>query len=361
MDNETFERVGKIRGCLAHLATPCEAARRRVNPADDDDLVLDNFESPFAIDVIKLLNSKAVRRLYRKTQVVSLPTNAHTRNRGSHTLEVVGLSTLVARILGLNEKLCHAIALGHDIGHVPFGHAGEKFLSEKTGKKFRHEIFSVVVAQKLERRARGLNLTWQTLDGMRWHSRGSGTLDLGMTTPEANVVMYADKIAYLFADYNDMFKRVSMNGARLELKDFDGLEETVCWFGGTQRQRIYNCVAKLCLESAERGEVSFAHSEAAKRFVMAINAMYAAYRSINWNGVGSVIDSVYEVLAANVSDADPAIIFALMTEQDIEAIHAQALRSHLGMGDFLKAFSVTETIPYFRGKHIDFSDPDLDW
>jgi len=361
MDNGAFEKLREVRGCLSSVATPDAAARRRYDDHRDDDRVLGLCVSPFEIDAVKLSNSKAMRRLFRKTQVVSLPTNAHTRNRGTHTLEVECLSTLVARILGLNASLCRAGALGHDQGHVGFGHAGEKFISEKTGKPFRHEVFGVVVAQKLERRGRGLNLTWQTLDVMRSHSRGSGELNAGQTSPEGNVVMFADKIAYLFADYNDMFKRDSMNGARMRVEDYEGLEEAVGWFGGTQRQRQYNCLAQLCLESAERGEVSFTTSEAAQRFAVALKAMYQAYRAINWSGVGSVIDSVYGVLERNLPDVDPALVYALLTEQDIEAIHAQALRSHLGMGDFLRAFSVVEIMPYLRGKDIDFANPDLDW
>jgi len=160
MDQWLLNKLMDVRGCLAHLATKDEAARRRCGPDEDADGIWFGMIPSFQLDVMKVSHSKALRRLGRKTQVVSLPTNAHTRTRGSHVVEVGGTGVLLWP-LGLNQDLLYASALAHDMGQVAFGHYGEEFLTKKSGKKFRHEIFGVILAQKIERRGRGLNLTHQ--------------------------------------------------------------------------------------------------------------------------------------------------------------------------------------------------------
>lgn len=199
----------EIKNCLFRKRTPDKEAVRRHLHADDEDAFIMNFGHPYLVDAHqKIFLSKAMRRLSCKTQVLTDHVNAHTRTRASHTYEVMSIAATVARVLGLNENLCLAIAAGHDIGHAPLGHEGEKFISKVTGKKFRHEIFGVVLAQHLERRNRGLNLTHQVLEGMRWHSRGSGDFDPSSNiSEESNVVMFADKLAYIWADVNDIFYR----------------------------------------------------------------------------------------------------------------------------------------------------------
>jgi dGTPase len=196
---------------LAHLKTNDKAALRRDLPENDDDNYMFSFGSPYLIDAQhKILPSKAIRRLDSKTQVLTGILNKHVRTRLSHTYEVISFAVLAARILGLNENLCYAIALSHDIGHPPLGHNTEKFISTISGKTFRHEIFAVVIAQKIERKGNGLNLTYQVLEGILNHSRGSDSLFLPeKSTPEANLAMYADKIAYIFADINNIFPKPS--------------------------------------------------------------------------------------------------------------------------------------------------------
>ncbi|MFA5185577.1 MAG: HD domain-containing protein [Patescibacteria group bacterium] len=363
-----FELIGKlygIRGCLSQTATNDSHARRRFSKVEDDDGAWEGLIRPFALDVIKLAGSKAIRRLPRKTQVVSLPTNAHTRDRGSHSLEVMACSALVADVMGLNSELIQAMALGHDIGHGPFGHYFEVYISKKTGKKFKHAVFSVVLAQRIEREGRGLNLTHQTLTGIASHAReaglrAGGEMKLNRISPEADAVMYCDIIAYLFADYNDLFMRNSLTGSRLRLDEFPGLREHMDWFGANQRERTYRCLAELCVESSGRGQVSFRECEAAKRFAEARSLMYQAYATIKWERLEKMMDGVYDLLAELVPGADPAVMFALLTEADVEFLYRNMTRINANMEDCLSATALGDVVRHLSSD-IDFTNPDLDW
>lgn len=365
MDMEIVRKLKDIRGCLSLIATKDEAARRRHLAADDDDGIWEGSVPPYSLDIVKLAGSKAIRRLPRKTQVVSLPTNAHTRDRGSHSHEVVACSSLIADVLGLNPDLIRAMAMGHDIGHGPFGHYFEVYLTRKTGKKFKHAVFSVVLAQHVERQGRGLNLTHQTLTGIASHAReaglrAAGEMKLNRALPEADAVMYGDIIAYLFADYNDLFMRNSLTGSRFDLNDFPELREHIDWFGPNQRERTYRCLTQLCLESRECGWVSFRECESAKRFAEARVLMYRAYATIKWERLEKMMDGVYELLAELVPDADPAVMFALLTEQDVEFLYRNMTRINANMDECLRSTALGDILSSLP-KKLDFTDPDLDW
>lgn len=365
MDSVLIGKLSGIPGCLSQAATKDEHARRRFSNAEDDDGAWEGLIRPFALDIVKLAGSKAMRRLPRKTQVVSLPTNAHTRDRGSHTMEVMACSALVADVLGLNSELIRAMAMGHDIGHGPFGHYFEVYISKKTGKKFKHAVFSVVLAQRIEREGRGLNLTHQTLTGIASHAReaglrAGGEMKLNRISPEADAVMYCDIIAYLFADFNDLFMRNSLTGSRLRTNEFPGLREHMDWFGANQRERTYRCLAELCVESNENGWVSFRECEAAKRFAEARGLMYQAYATIKWERLEKMMDGVYDLLAELVPAADPAIMFALLTEQDVEYLYRNMTRINANMDECLAATALGDILRHLPPK-IDFTDPDLGW
>ncbi len=363
MDTPSRSRLESIRGSLAHLAAKDADARRR-QTEEDEDAWMGPFGSPYATDVNKLLCSKAIRRLGRKTQVVAEPVSSHVRDRLSHTFEVVNVATTAARILGLNADLCHAIALGHDIGHTPYGHFGEKFMTELIGKEFRHEVFSVIVAQKIERKGRGLNLCHRTLCGMRDHSRGEGALSLGAGAEESNVTMYADKIAYVMADFNDLFARKSIAEGAPRLEDHPKLAAQMAWFGPNQRARVAACISGLCLESAEKGRVSFAECEAAQRFAEAKTLMYDVYHGIHWEGADQELRLVYEWLEfdqrgrAPAPAADPRVLLALLNDRDVRLIaDAWGNTDHPDAG----RLSIADVIPHLAGVAIDLAEPDLDW
>lgn len=162
-------------------------------------------ESPtrtcFMRDRDRIIHSKAFRRLKHKTQVFLSPTGDHYRTRLTHTLEVAQISRTVARCLMLNEDLTEAIALGHDLGHTPFGHAGERVLDEICPFPFRHNEQSVRVCTLLEKDGEGLNLTREVLDGILCH-----TGDKLADTPEGRIVRLADKIAYINHDIDDALR-----------------------------------------------------------------------------------------------------------------------------------------------------------
>lgn len=149
----------------------------------------------------RILHSKAFRRMKDKTQVFVAPQGDHYRTRLTHTLEVSQIARTIAKALRLNEDLVEAIALGHDLGHTPFGHAGERALDAVNPDGFAHYKQSVRVAQVLEKNGEGLNLTWEVRDGILNH-RTSGN----PSTLEGQVVRLSDKIAYIHHDMDDAIR-----------------------------------------------------------------------------------------------------------------------------------------------------------
>lgn len=160
--------------------------------------VPDEVRTCFMRDRDRIIHCKAFRRLKHKTQVFLSPEGDHYRTRLTHTLEVAQISRTVARALRLNEDLAEAIALGHDLGHTPFGHAGERALSQALGKPFNHNEQSLRVVRLLEKEGKGLNLTKEVLDGILCHT-GPKEAD----TREGRIVRYADRIAYINHDIDD--------------------------------------------------------------------------------------------------------------------------------------------------------------
>ncbi len=206
----------------------------------------------FEEDRQRIWGSKAHRRLQYKTQVFFMPTNPHIRTRLTHTYEVVSIAKELATALGLNDILTDAIAMGHDIGHTPFGHAGERAISEILRKEgynteFRHNEFSVIVAQYIERQGRGLNLTWEVKDGIIKHSVGgsSNYVSSKAATLEGQIVSYADKIAYTISDLND----AQRSGLVTQVPD------CAMFLGRNQREREEALKTCLIESSAGTGEI----------------------------------------------------------------------------------------------------------
>lgn len=149
----------------------------------------------------RILHCKAFRRLKHKTQVFLAPEGDHYRTRLTHTLEVSQIARTIAKALRLNEDLTEAIALGHDLGHTPFGHAGEAILNRICPMGFSHYQHSVRIVEKLEKKGRGLNLTWEVRDGILNH-RTAGS----PSTLEGKIVRLSDKIAYINHDIDDSIR-----------------------------------------------------------------------------------------------------------------------------------------------------------
>ncbi|MEG0662975.1 MAG: dNTP triphosphohydrolase, partial [Anaerovoracaceae bacterium] len=161
-----------------------------------------DFRTEFQRDRDRILHTKAFRRLMYKTQVFLAPEGDHFRTRLTHTMEVAQIARTIARALALNEDLTEAIALGHDLGHTPFGHNGEKILNEIYPPGFAHNVQSLRVVEVIEtHEGRGLNLTWEVRDGILNHT--------GKTLPrtlEGQVVKISDRIAYLNHDIDDALR-----------------------------------------------------------------------------------------------------------------------------------------------------------
>ncbi|MCD7868097.1 MAG: deoxyguanosinetriphosphate triphosphohydrolase, partial [Clostridiales bacterium] len=191
----------------------------------------------------RILHCKAFRRMKDKTQVFLAPQGDHYRNRLTHTLEVSQIARTIARALRLNEDLVEAIALGHDLGHTPFGHAGERALNAIHPEGFAHYIQSVRVVEVLEKNGAGLNLTWEVRDGIRNH-RTSGS----PSTLEGQVVRLSDKIAYVHHDMDD--------AQRAGLITEDDIPITLrILLGYTTRERLNTFVHDIIENSMDQDQI----------------------------------------------------------------------------------------------------------
>lgn len=181
------------------------------------------LRTDFQRDRDRIIHSKAFRRLKHKTQVFLAPESDHYRTRLTHTLEVSQIARTVARALRLNEDLTEAIALGHDLGHTPFGHAGERALNDLMPFDFTHFDQSVRVCEHLEKDGRGLNLTFEVLDGIKHHTRGEWAHTL-----EGKLVRFADRIAYINHDIDDAIRAgvISNDDIPKEIRDALGHTKT---------------------------------------------------------------------------------------------------------------------------------------
>lgn len=191
----------------------------------------------------RILHCKAFRRLKNKTQVFLTPKGDHYRTRLSHTLEVSQNARTIAKALRLNEVLVEAIALGHDLGHTPFGHAGEHVLNELCEDGFHHNEQSVRTVERLEKDGKGLNLTWEVRDGILNHqtSRMPHTL-------EGKIVRFSDKIAYINHDIDDAVRAhlLTEDAIPLELKKA---------LGFTTKQRLNTMIHNIIMNSRDKDDI----------------------------------------------------------------------------------------------------------
>ena len=190
---------------LSPLAVRSYETRGRAHAEEEEC----RLRTPFQRDRDRIVHSKAFRRLKHKTQVFIDPQGDHYRTRLTHTLEVSQIARTIAKVLRLHEELTEAIALGHDLGHTPFGHAGEKVLSAIAPIEFNHYEQSLRIVDVLENDRRGLNLTWEVRDGIARHSKGKSGLPVGAppehraSTIEGQIARVADIIAYVNHDFDD--------------------------------------------------------------------------------------------------------------------------------------------------------------
>lgn len=197
----------------------------------------------FQRDRDRITHSKSFRRLMHKTQVFIAPPGDHYRTRLTHTLEVTQIARTVARSLRLNEDLCEAIGLGHDLGHPPFGHSGEEALESLLPSGFRHNEQSLRVADRLENDGAGLNLTFEVRDGILHHSKPRESIvavgNLGLAaTVEGQVVKLADSVAYINHDVDD-----ALRSGLISISDLPSSSQRV--LGLTSSERINTMVCDI--------------------------------------------------------------------------------------------------------------------
>lgn len=214
-----------------HACLP-QHSRGRARPEEECPI-----RTPFARDRDRVIHSKAFRRLMHKTQVFLSPEGDHYRTRLTHTLEVSQIARTIARALRLNEDLTEAVALGHDLGHTPFGHAGERALNRLMPNGFRHYEQSVRVVERLENDGRGLNLTFEVRDGIRCHTTGQEA-----RTMEGRIIRWADKIAYMNHDIDDAIRA----GV---IRESDIPRDITAVLGDTKNKRITTMVTSLIRNS----------------------------------------------------------------------------------------------------------------
>lgn len=226
---------------LSPLASKAADSRGRVFPEEQC-----TFRTDYQRDRDRIIHSKAFRRLINKTQVFLAPEDDHYRTRLTHTLEVAQISRTVARILQYNEDLTEAIALGHDLGHTPFGHSGETVLNAIHPGGFAHNEQSLRTVDRIEdtSRRRGLNLTYEVRDGILNH-RGPGI----PFTLEGQIVKICDRIAYVNHDIDDAIRSgiISMD---------DLPENDIAILGSTHSDRINNLITDLCINSEGKKEIA---------------------------------------------------------------------------------------------------------
>jgi len=206
------------------------------------------LRTPFQRDRDRIVHSKAFRRLRHKTQVFVDPDGDHFRTRLTHTLETTGIARGVARALRLNEDLVEAVGLGHDLGHPPFGHAGEQaldeILRERGASDFRHNEHSLRVVERLERDGRGLNLTWEVRDGILHHT-GEGE----PSTLEGKIVRIVDRVAYINHDIDDAIRAGILSADELP-------QEEIAVLGETGSRRVDTLVHDLVETSSNVGDIA---------------------------------------------------------------------------------------------------------
>ena len=233
---ENLERMEEI--SLSPFATLSVNSRGRDREEPQCDI-----RPVFQRDRDRILHCKSFRRLKHKTQVFLSPKGDHYRTRLTHTLEVSQNARTIAKALRLNEELVEAIALGHDLGHTPFGHAGERILNELCDEGYRHNEQSVRIVEKLEKDGKGLNLTWEVRDGILNHQTS-----MMPHTLEGKIVRLSDKIAYINHDIDDAIraKVMSEEDIPLEIRKVLGM---------TTKERLNTLIHNIIMNSMGKNDI----------------------------------------------------------------------------------------------------------
>ena len=254
------------RETLAPQAAKSADSRGRLRPETEDDV-----RPAFQHDRDRIIHSKAFRRLKHKTQVFLAPAGDHYRTRLTHTLEVSQIARTIAKVLRLHEELTEAIALGHDLGHTPFGHAGERVLDSLMPGGFRHYEQSLRIVDVLEHDGQGLNLSFEVRDGIGRHSKGKDGSPVGVdparraATLEGQIMRVADLIAYVNHDIDDAVRAGVLDPGELP-------RDAVATLGASSSARIARMVKDVVTETTGGGLTEIRMSSEVLEATLALRA-----------------------------------------------------------------------------------------
>lgn len=287
-----------------------------------------DFRTDFQRDRDRIIHCNAFRRLKHKTQVFLIPHSDHYRTRLTHTLEVSQISRTVARALCLNEDLTEAIALGHDLGHTPFGHDGERVLNELLPEGFAHNEQSRRVVEFIEKDGEGLNLTFEVIDGIVGH-RGKSAKPV---TCEGMVVRFCDKIAYINHDIED-----AIRGGIIKQSDLP--EYPLKILGKTKSERITTLVSSLVNNSGETikmdDSVQRAHDEL--REFMFERVYHAKPTVAEKDKAGFIVEYLFKYFMRNKDKMSPLYISL-----------AERFGLERAVGDFISGMTDDYAVNYFK-------------
>ncbi len=284
------------RGTLSPLASLSAETKGRMKPEEQCAIRTD-----FQRDRDRVIHSKSFRRMKHKTQVFLSPTNDHYRTRLTHVIEVAQIARTISKALRLNEDLTEAIALGHDLGHTPFGHAGEAMLNEIFPGGFKHVIHSLRVVDVLEKGGEGLNLTYEVRDGISKHSKGMGAVDNPKFRPETmegQVVRISDLVAYANHDLDD-----AIRAGIITIDDVP--KNCVSTLGKTNSERINKMVTDIIFETIKLDEKRVVSSAEVEQAMLELrsylfNTVYMNEKiKNNFDKAKKVIKELYEYFCEN--------------------------------------------------------------
>ncbi len=284
------------RETLSPLASLSAETKGRMKPEEKCDIRTD-----YQRDRDRVIHSKSFRRMKHKTQVFLSPTDDHYRTRLTHVIEVAQIARTISKALMLNEDLTEAIALGHDLGHTPFGHAGEAVLNDIYPGGFKHVIHSLRVVDVLEKGGEGLNLTYEVRDGISKHSKGMGAIDNPEYRPETmegQVVRISDLVAYANHDLDD-----AIRSGIITIDDVP--KDFIRILGKTNSERINKMVTDIILETKKLDEKRVVASPEVEEAMLDLrsylfNTVYMNEKiKNNFDKAKKVIKELYEYFCEN--------------------------------------------------------------
>jgi dGTPase len=327
------------REILAPQAAKSADSKGRLRPEAED-----SVRPAFQRDRDRIIHCKAFRRLKHKTQVFFAPAGDHYRTRLTHTLEVSQIARTIAKVLRLHEELTEAIALGHDLGHTPFGHAGERVIDGLVPGGFNHYEQSLRIVDRLENDGRGLNLSWEVRDGIAKHSKGKSGAPVGMapaarsSTIEGQIMRVADIIAYVNHDIDDATRAGLLKAEDLPI-------EFVPRLGSSASARIGTLVRDVVTETLAGGLTEIRMSEPVLDAVLGLRTF--------------LFDAVYENATATAEFRKATDVLALLWEKirerpteflDARTIEAEGLDA--AARDFLAGMTDRYAVRLFEQLYV---------